>query len=1042
MEMILDALASYLGEQFAKMVEDEAGMLLGASGEVEKLTDTLNRLKKFLADAERRHITDAKEGEYVHEWVRKLRDAMYDATDIVDDVHLKAEKRCASPSPGSCSNLPLLWCLQDPLFAHRIGSRVKELNERMDGLFKQADTDRLKSSSTPGNPHSGNPRRTAPGIIHEDIVSDKIEEDKRMLVDWLINRDKKDLVVAIQGVGGIGKTTLAKKIFNDQAIQDTFDVKIWLSVTQDFNEAHLLKTAIAMAMPDEQIPAVEDMALLQDALVKALRGKKLLLVMDDVWAEKAWDNGLDNVLRFSIAEACAPGTRVLVTTRNEDVAQAMKAAHVHRVTKLELPDSWTLLQKQVALSVSEIEIVRECGMKIAEKCDGLPLAIKVIGGVLRKKNATKNTWEEVLRNQIWSKTGLPGELNKAIYLSYEDLNPNLKQCFVYYSLFPKDETIGIDKIVSMWIAEGFIGKDVYSTQSGYSTQSVGLDYYKELIKRNLLEPQDDYYNQEHCIMHDVVRSFAQHVARYEALVFRDPQDNGILSSSKVHRLSISAKQIEWSDLRNQHCLRTLLLFGNIKLKPGDSLRILPSLRTIHDSLCRLKHLRYLELRYTDISALPCNIGRMKFLEHIGVRGCHRLAKLPSSIIKLDNLRHLSIDETKIRAIPRGFSRLLNLDLLWGFPVHSVAEGTAKHYWTLEDVGPLLQLRKLKLKGLENAPSTSAALAKLRTKGRLTSLELLCTSDETKEANFTAQQEQIKEVFDQLCPPKCLEELTIGGYYGDTLPGWIKMPAADIFKDLRRLNLQNLVSCIQLSDGLGQLPNLDFFVVDGAPCIKQIGHCLFFEQGQRNMDTNKSSRHAAFPKLHELHLKGMMEWEEWTWEKHVEAMPVLSVLHVRDCKLSHLPPGLPYQASALKRLCVRNVRNLSSMEGFSSVVKLEVYGNPNLERIVDLPSMQNLTIVNCPKLMLLDCVASVQIMQLGDHGMEMLPEYLRHMKLRHLKIVCSLNLLKLMSTKHDASRSEWEKISHIMHVEGFASDNGDGNLRCVYSIGMCLEVALE
>ncbi|KAF0892736.1 hypothetical protein E2562_017701, partial [Oryza meyeriana var. granulata] len=848
MEMILDALASYLSEQLVEMVKEEAAMLLGASSEVDKLREKLSSLKKLIADAERRHITDAKEDEYVHEWVRKLKDAMYDATDIVDDVHLKAEQRrqrCACPSPGSCSNSSLLWCFQDPLFAHRIGSRVKVLNQRMDDLFKQADLHDLRI--TVDQHHDGNPRRTTPGIIHEDVIGDKIEQDKRMLVEVLTNRDKEDdadvvAVVAILGVGGIGKTTLAKMIFNDQAIQDTFDSKIWLGgVAQGFSEAHLLATAIAAA--DGRNPAVQDMALLEAALVKALRGKKLLLVMDDVWTEEAWND----VLRVPVAKACAPGTCVLVTTRNEDVALAMKATHSHHVSKLGLQDSWTLLQKQVALSVSEIEIVQECGKKIAEKCDGLPLAIKVIGGVLCKKNATKNTWKEVLCNQIWSKTGLPGELNKAIYLSYEDLNPNLKQCFVYYSLFPKDGIIGIDKIVSMWIAEGFIGKDGYFTQSDTdSKQSVGIDYYKELIKRNLLEPQDDYYNQEHCIMHDVVRSFAQYVARDEALVFRDTQNNAIPSSSRFRRLSISANEIEWSNLRNQHCLRTLLLFGNIKLKPGDSLRILPCLRTIHvrnsnfsilqDSLCHLKHLRYLELRYTDISALPRNIGRMKFLEHIGVRGCDKLAKLPNSIIKLDNLRHLSIDETKIRAIPRSFSRLVNLDLLWGFPVHTVVEGAAKHYCSLEDVGPLSQLRKLKLKGLESVPSISmAALAELGTKSRLTCLELWGTSDETKDAIVAVEQEQIKEVFHQLCPPKCLEELTIGGYYGDMLPDWIKMPAAAILKDLRRLNLQNLSSCIQLPDGLGQLPNLDFLVVNHAPCIKKIGHCLFFGQGQRNMD---------------------------------------------------------------------------------------------------------------------------------------------------------------------------------------------------------------
>jgi hypothetical protein len=313
----------------------------------------LKDLKNFLVDADRRSITDQS----VQAWVLELREAMYDATNILDICQLKAMERGPSHDDG-CSN-PLLFCLRNPIHAHKIGNRIKNLNQRLEDIKKRSldfnfinlnsyeDRSRRVASSRPGS------RQTSGELDESSLVGENIEEDTRNLVEMLTTKalsnreNNKILVYAIVGVGGIGKTTLAKKIFNHDIIKQEFAQKIWLSVNQDVNETELLRRAIIEAGGDHQSVG-NTRGALERALKEALNGQKILLVMDDVWKHQVWEDVLQTPL---VSAALAHGSRVLITTRHDMVARGIMATKpYHYVNKLDPEDAWLLLKKKVCNS--------------------------------------------------------------------------------------------------------------------------------------------------------------------------------------------------------------------------------------------------------------------------------------------------------------------------------------------------------------------------------------------------------------------------------------------------------------------------------------------------------------------------------------------------------------------------------------------------------------------------------------------------------------------------------------------------------------------
>ncbi|KAJ1278874.1 hypothetical protein BS78_04G112500 [Paspalum vaginatum] len=674
-------------------------------------------------------------------------------------------------------------------------------------------------------------------------------------------------------------------------------------------------------------------------------------------------------------------------------------------------------------NLTDIESFKDIGMEIVTRCDCLPLAIKTVGGLLCTKERTFRDWEEVSRSAAWSVAGLPEEVHSAIYLSYADLPPHLKQCFLHCSLFPKDEVIKQVDVVQMWIAEGFVQDDGTSTL----LEDTGNIYYKELVMRNLLEPDGQYYDQSGCTMHDLLRSFANYLAKDEALVLTQGQSLcSMKTKTKLRRLSIASENVLPSTFHNQKQLRALMLLRSTTVQLDKFLHDLPRLRVLHlggvnittlpPSLCDLKHLRYLELSGIMITTIPESIGDLKYLQYIGLINCINLFSLPGSIVTLHKLRALHIKGTHVNEIPKGIGKLRNLVELTGFLTHNDATAS----WnSLEELGHMPKLRLLYLSNLEKTHNSSMAKkANLQGKHHLRYLSLECTTrcNENQAKDILHEEKhQIENIFEELCPPTCLENLSLVGFFGQQLPKWMSSGEVTL-KYLRALKLEDCTYCEQLP-ALGHLPSLDFLLIKHAPSIMGIGHEFLCDGNSKQMNPQM-----LFPRLEKLGFDGLDGWEEWIWDKELEkAMPNILSLKITKCKLKSLPPGLVHQTRALNELMISETCNLTYVTNFLLLHELHLYANPNLERLDNLPKLRRLSVIQCPKLNALVGLPELQSITLQDYGAESFPQYLEETSAAKLEVFCNKELLKLITLQEG---SEWCKIKHIQSIKAYAPKEGD------------------
>ncbi|KAL5706963.1 hypothetical protein ACHQM5_025068 [Ranunculus cassubicifolius] len=565
-----DALISLVLEQLASYGLNEVTLVVGTRQEVLNLTDTLIQVKAVLADADEKQVKNKA----VRTWLDNLKQVVYDADDVLDEwrtrtaisqlqgsINFGTRKKVLSYLLSPC------FCFQNVIVRYDIGQNIRDINKRLagiamrrtdfglEGVYQIPDqSQRLTSSVVDVSKIHGRDQ------AKEDMMSRLLGESSR---DGMGTR-----VISIVGIGGLGKTTLAKLIFKDERVDANFKMKMWVCVSDPFNLVSVAKEIIKEAAGD-----IRESAGLEEVhkcLCESVKGKQFLLVLDDVWTE---DPNHWGQLKVAL-DGGAPGSRIILTTRNRTVANIMGStdSDIHDLGKLSDEDSWLVL-KDVALfgRDKELETFEEMGKEIASKCKGVPLAITTLASLLCGR--TKQEWKNVLASDLWKMPQIEQFFLPSLFLSYYSLPSISKQCFLYCAVFPKDTILEKDLLIKLWMAQGFFG-----FEQRISLERIGEDHFRILAMRSFFQDfeKDSGGNITSCKMHDLVHDFAMYLSQNECFYLE--AGNTMPMSDKIRHL-YAAVGLENTPLLKNKTLRTLILRPEAAV-PSDFLNKFARLRTL------------------------------------------------------------------------------------------------------------------------------------------------------------------------------------------------------------------------------------------------------------------------------------------------------------------------------------------------------------------------------------------------------------------------------------------------------------------------------
>ncbi|KAJ8574223.1 hypothetical protein K7X08_026028 [Anisodus acutangulus] len=524
---------------------------------------------------------------------------------------------------------------------------VEEVNNMVDRLGKNQLHDSQPESNNASKGHTSSEPAGTPGIV-EGMVG--FEDVMQTLTDQLVRGTAERDVISIVGMAGQGKTTLANGLFIDELVVSRFDVRAKCTVSQVYERRDLL-----VAILDDANDNPTDLTKVHEAelavkLRKLLLQKRYLILIDDVWDARAWDD----------LNSCFPddnkGSRIIVTTRLVEVADYARCfSSPYHLRLLTSKESWMLLQNKVFLQQSCPPHLIDVGQEIAEKCGRLPLSIVLVAGVLTSM-MKKEQWEQVAENLG---PHIHANSKHIIEFSYKNLPHHLKPCFLYFGAFLEDKEIPTLKIMMLWEAEGLVVK-----QNERCLANTAEDYLEDLISRNMVIPtkRSSLGKVKACRIHDLLLDFCKDKAKEENFllwIYRD-QDAGsveMLSQMLIQRrISIYSKQHNLVE-RSPSCsnVHSILLrkVGNDVATSINSqvsfafhsfkcLRVLDlEFVTIDSFPTKLRHLRYLALRTAERS-IPSSIANLRNLETLLVKGLKSELSLPHSLCKIVKLRHLHI----------------------------------------------------------------------------------------------------------------------------------------------------------------------------------------------------------------------------------------------------------------------------------------------------------------------------------------------------------------------------------------------------------------
>ncbi|KAM3741973.1 hypothetical protein ACB098_07G037200 [Castanea mollissima] len=1067
-DAILYGVAQKIIESLGSSTLKQIGSIWGVKDDLEKMNKTVLAIQAVLQDAEEQQVQNHQ----VEQWLNNLRDVVFDADDLLSEFSTHVFRRKVMGGDKKAKKVRIFFSRSNQLvFSFKMACKIKATREKLNNIATDWKNFHLELVERPLKTQDVTRDRdqTHSYIGEEEVIGR--EKDRKAIVDLLLDLDVKDNVsfICIVGIGGLGKTTLAQYVYNDKNVKDYFELKMWVCVAEDFDVKKIVEKIIESATKTK--PENLGMDPLQNKLREHLDKKKYLLVLDDIWNEneEKWCN-LKRLLMGG-----AKGSKVVITTRTKLVAEITSTNKLQYVLSGLLKDqSWFLL-KRMAFGEGQDTIdpdLEAIGMDIAEKCQGVPLAIKTIGRVLYFRT-TKAEWLDIKNNELTNVTQPNNGILPVLKLSYDHLPSYLKGCFAYCSLFPKDYLIDKLTLIQLWIAQGFI----QSLEKNKQLEDIADQYFMDLHWRSFFQEAEEYKGLNMKFkMHDLIHDLAQSVSKSECTLV-DINANNV--NEKVRHLSfpfynISIFKENLSKLVKANKIRTFLLaYDNWKhyqrtIEESSLKKLISTFRYLRaldlhglnmkmlpNTIGTLMHLKYLDLSSNDIEVLPSCITKLVNLQTLKLSW-----ELPVDIHKMVSLKHLDLaDCENLTHMPCGLVQLTSLQTLSLFVVSKGPVGSSKHCSGLADLNKLNDLRgTLEIKNLawvKDATSEFKA-ANLKEKHHLRELIL----EWNPEGDDGVDANDDENSMDSLQPHESLKFLKVVGYMGVRVSSWLSF-----LTNLVELRIRICEKC-QYLPPLYQLPTLRLL------CIGEMDGLEYMTEGDMNDEISASlaSPSTFFPSLEILEISNCPNLKGWWrsvdkgneatttstissssstnhYHQHIPSFPRLSRLWWENCPKMTCMPLFPNLEEGLwllnsswkvvEETIEMNNRggrassfpssSSSSSSSFSPPLsKLKVLRLCEIQELESLPeewfknltSLEYLYIEHCPYLTSLpegmSHLTSLQSL-LIEHcpNLTSLPEGMSHLTSLQRLTIEGCPQLKQRCEKENGE--DWDKISHIPYL---------------------------
>ncbi|XP_074333588.1 disease resistance protein RPP13-like [Apium graveolens] len=659
---MVDAIVSLAIEKLGAFIAQEVNILLEVKDNLRWLKDELRYLQSSVRSAESR-----LEEEQIRNWVEDVRDVANDAIKILSDFSAHQEEY-AAPKRGILDRVRGCVCVCNrEVMLYDIGKEIESLKRRIEVIKNRRNEYRIDNILA--TPNKQQKERTLLRItaINNQVEVVGFEDDFKILKAELDSKDLALKVISIHGMGGLGKTSLATKLYNSSELRN-FDTRAKVCVSNEYNIKDVLKrivTSFMGAQYEQKLSTMDEYHLLQH-LPELLQSQgRYLVLIDDIWDIKVWD-------QIKIAFPNQKNrSRIIITTRNKKVAEmADGKCFVHQLRFLTEDESWELFCKRAEPTIQNL---KKLGREMVGKCRGLPLAIVVLSGLL-SHNMSYEYWSKV-KEHIWrhlKDDDLSPQIGEILSLSYNDLSPQMKDCFLYLARYPEDHVIDLDELKRLWIAEEFISEA--EEGEGVIMEDLAEDCLNELINRNLLQVNDLRWNGQvqGCRVHDLVRDLAIKKAKEHKLLV--VLESGKHHPEHIHLLEGQPRHVIYNEigeylklverrfdallvrslavvnyLSGKYELEEMKLvcarFKNLKVLDMTSVHS----EVIPEEIGDLVHLKYLGLmgheEYSTIPIdIPASIGRLKKLQTLHGRRSTDYT-VPREICELHELRHLAINVT-------------------------------------------------------------------------------------------------------------------------------------------------------------------------------------------------------------------------------------------------------------------------------------------------------------------------------------------------------------------------------------------------------------